>query len=279
MNSMILSSKYLWFRVVIGVLLVGLCWPVFLAAQTIPEQKEKVNSSELWLGFYTKYRIKERLYYYGEYHLRRKEFIDQMGQIYLRFGLSHIVNKNFEITGGIVTPFYWSANPEQPNTDKVVPQFRFWQQFLFITPFDRLKVYHQIRLEQRWRRDFVEESPFELSYRFRYKILGYYPLNNHKLVNKTLFLSMYEEIFIQAGKPVVYDHMEDNRIFLGLGYILNENMQFQLGYQWSFRHSGSPFRYENRHMLRLSFYHSLDFYQKKNLSRQPVSAIDPFGHH
>ncbi len=248
-------------------------------AQTIPESKSMHHSSELWLGVYTKYRIQEKLYYYGEYHLRRKEFINSMGQIYLRFGLSYVVNKNFEVTGGIVTPLYWAPNQELPNIDKVVHQFRFWQQFLFIQPFDRLKIYHQIRLEQRWRRAFQEESPFEFSLRMRYKILGYYPLNNHKLVNNTLFLSMYEEIFMQAGKPVVFDHFEDNRTFIGLGYILNENIQFQLGYQWSFRHSGSPFHYENRHMLRLSFYHSLDIYGKRKLARQPVSAIDPFGHH
>ena len=248
-------------------------------AQIIPDEKKIKNTSEMWTGLYTKYRIKEYLYYYGEYHIRRKDFLNKMGQVYLRFGLSRVINKNFEITAGIVTPFYWAPNPDLPGVDKVVPQFRLWQQFLFIMPFDRFKIYHQIRVEQRWRRDFAEGSPFELTHRFRYKILGYYPLNHHKLVNKTLFLSMYEEIFIQAGKPVVYDHLEDNRMFIGLGYIFNENIQFQGGYQWSFRHSGSPFEYENRHMLRLSFYHSLDIYGKRKLAKQPISAIDPFGHH
>src|SRR5690606_14526176 len=276
---MISTRKHIRLWLAIGLFLTSIFFPAFLKAQAIPEAKEKFNSSELWLGFYTKYRIKERLYYYGEYHIRRKEFANKMGQVYLRFGLSHVVSKNFEITAGIVTPFYWAPNPDQPNVDKVVPQFRFWEQFLFITPFERLKIYHQLRIEQRWRRAFEQGSPFELTHRFRYKLLAYYPLNHHKLVSNTLFLSMYEEIFMQAGKPVVYDHMEDNRMFVGLGYILNENIQIQTGYQWSFRHSGSPFVYENRHMLRVSVYHSFDFYGRKKLAQQPVSAIDPFGHH
>lgn len=245
----------------------------------IPDQKQIDNTSEFWLGFYTKYRIRERLYYYGEYHLRTREFMDQMAQIYLRFGLSYIVNKNFEVTAGVVTPFYWSPNPDAENIDRVVPQYRGWQQFLFIMPFDRLKIYHQIRTEQRWRRDFVQDSPFDLTHRFRYKILGYYPLNHDKLENNTLFLSMYEEIFIQAGKSIIYNHLEDNRVFVGLGYILNDNIQFQTGYQWSFRHRGSPFVYENRHMWRISIYHNLDFYQKRQARSKPLSQIDPIAHH
>lgn len=259
--------------------LVG-CMLLLLSGTAIAQDDTKsiTNTGEVWLGVYTKYRIKERLYYYGEYHYRRRDFLNEMGQVYLRFGLSHIVNKHFEVTGGIVTPLYWAPNPEQPNIDKVVPQFRFWQQFLFIMPFDRLKIYHQIRLEQRWRRDYEKGSPFELTHRFRYKILAYYPINKPKLETGALFLSAYEEIFMQAGKSITYNYFEDNRTFIGLGYILNDNIQFQTGYQWSFRHAGSPFEYENRHMWRISIYHNLDFYQKKKLRENP-SAIDPFGHH
>ena len=239
-----------------------------------PSEKVIKNSAEMWTGFYTKYRLTDRLFYYGEYHIRRKEFLKEMGQIYLRFGASYIVNKNFEITGGIVTPFYWAPNPEDPNVDKVVPQFRFWQQFLFIIPFDRIKIYHQIRTEQRWRRPYEKDTDFVLTYRFRYKLLAYYPLNMHKLEKNAIFLSMYEEIFIQAGKSIIYDHLEDNRVFVGLGYILNENIQFQSGYQWTYRHKDSPFVYENRHMLRFSVYHNLDFYNKKLERNKGVKLMD-----
>jgi len=253
--------------------------PVSAQTNDWPTSKQVENTSELWLGLYTKYRIQERLYYYGEYHLRRRDFAREMAQIYLRFGISYIVNPNFEFTAGVVTPFYWAPKPVAENTDAVVPQYRGWQQFLFIMPFPRLKIYHQLRTEQRWRRDYEVGSPFELTHRFRYKILGYFPLNHHKLESNTLFLSMYEEIFIQAGKSIVFNHLEDNRVFVGLGYILNDNIQFQTGYQWSFRHRNSPFVYENRHMLRFSVYHNFDFYQRKEMRSKSISRIDPIGHH
>src|SRR5690606_4569297 len=204
------------------------------------------------------------MFYYGEYHYRRtNNFIKDMGEVYLRFGLTYLINKNVEITGGIVTPFYWAPRQDVEGQDNVVPQFRFWEQIILVQLFERLKIYHQFRFEQRWRRDYVENSPFKLTHRFRYKITGYYPLNNYKLVNKTLFLSFYNEIFIQAGKSITYDYFEDNRMFLGLGYIINENLQIQAGYSWTFRFAGSPNDFEHRHIPRLRLYHNLDFYKKR----------------
>ncbi len=241
-----------------------------LAAQTlskpqVPNEKIINNTSEVWLGAYTKYRIREKLFYYGEYHFRRREFMSEMAQIYLRFGLAFVVNKNLEITVGVVNPYYFAPDGGKEGQDKVVPQYRGWQQFLFIVPFERLKIYHQLRTEQRWRRDYEKGSDFHLDFRFRYKISAYYPLNMMHLDKGAIFLSTYNEIFIQAGKRIIYNHFEDNRFFLGLGYILNDQLQFQTGYQWSFRHENSPFIYQNRHIFRLSVYHNFDFYGRKQI--------------
>lgn len=239
-------------------------------------QKEYRHTTGLWLGLYTKYRLTEKMFYYGEYHFRRtNNFVDDMAQLYLRFGITYLANKQLELTAGIVTPFYWAPEQDLPNQDNVVPQYRLWQQVLLVQPFDRLKLYHTFRFEQRWKRDYVEDSPFILSHRFRYKISGYYPLNNYKLVNKTLFFSFYEEVFIQAGKKITYNYLEDNRVFAGLGYILNENVQIQAGYMWTFRYDGGPYNFEHRHIPRLSVYHNLDFYKKRQQKRRERTTILP----
>lgn len=254
-----------------------------ILAQEIPEEpeptgyeKEFRNSTELWTGFYTKYRLNEKWFYYGEYHLRRRNnFVNNMGQVYLRFGMTYLANKQLELTAGIVTPFYWAPEQDIDGQDNVVPQYRLWQQVVLVQPFDRLKLYHQFRFEQRWKRDYIEDSPFKLTHRFRYKLTAYYPLNNYKLVNKTLFLSAYEEVFIQAGKTITYDYLEDNRLFLGLGYIVNENLQIQAGYTWTFRFDGGPNNFEHRHIPRISFYHNLDFHRKRlERQKQKIQVLD-----
>lgn len=246
---------------------------------SLPNGKDISTSTETWLGLYTKYRIGKRTFYYGEYHFRRRnQFVQDMGNLYLRLGITYLVNKQFEVTAGIVTPFYWAPDQDASNIDKVVPQFRFWEQLLFVQPVGKTKLFHQFRFEQRWRRSFVKGSPFELTHRFRYKFAGYTPLNSRELVPGTLFLSFFEEIFIQAGKSIQFDYFEDNRVFLGLGYIVNPNLQVQLGHMWTFRHRGAPNLFESRHIPRLSFYHNLDFITRKIERRKqaPVMLTDYF---
>ncbi|MEO9966696.1 MAG: DUF2490 domain-containing protein [Reichenbachiella sp.] len=231
---------------------------------SLPDEKEKITSNGVWLGFYTKYHFNDKWAYYGEYHIRKRDGFNDMAQIYLRFGATYTLAKYVDVTVGFVNPYYWAPDQDDPNVDNVVPQFRTWEQMVFATPFDHIKLFHQIRIEQRFKRDYEKGSEFKLTHRFRYKLTLYVPLNKPAFENHTLFLSMYEEIFIQAGKSIVYNHLEDNRLFAGLGYNLSEQLQVQAGYMYSFRHYGAPYKYENRHIFRLSLYHHLDFHLDKH---------------
>lgn len=251
-------------RFFIALLIVAFaCLPGYGQETVPPPTKEVKQSVEGWIGLYTKYRIKPKWYYYGEYHYRRRDNFTRMANVYLRYGITHIPNKNLEFTLGIVTPFYWAKEHQldDPNVDVVVPQYRLWQQMVSVMSFDKVKLYHQIRTEQRWARKNVIGSSFNLTHRFRYKLSTYIPLNRDHLMPGALFFSGYEEIFIQSGKTVLFDHFEDNRLFLGLGYILNDQIQIQVGYMWTYRHYGEPHKYESRHIPRISFYHNLDFHE------------------
>ena len=231
---------------------------------TIPVEKHKFTTTGVWLGFYTKYHFNDKWAYYGEYHLRKRDGFNEMGQIYLRIGATYSLAKYVDVTVGIANPYYWSPDQDNPNLDKVVPQFRTWEQTVFATPFDHIKLFHQIRLEQRFKRGYEKGSEYKLTHRFRYKLTLYVPLNKPAFENHTLFLSAYNEIFIQAGKSVVFNYFEDNRTFIGLGYNLFDHLQVQAGYMYSFRHFGAPNVYENRHIFRLSVYHHLDLHLDKH---------------
>ena len=255
-------------KLLIHILLFVVCITSIYAAggnAPLPDKKVK-HTMEGWLGLYTKYRLSKKIFYYGEYHFRRRDYFREMANLYLRFGLTYLHSKNLEITTGIVTPVYWSKGDlrGKEGYDDYYMQFRFWEQFLFVMRFNRAKVYHQLRTEQRWaRRNFEVGSPYDLTFRFRYKLTTYVPLNHHHLEPGTIFFSGYEEIFMQSGRQIEYNNFEDNRFFLGLGYIINNNLQIQAGYMWTYRMKGSPFNYESRHVPRISFYHNMDFYNKK----------------
>lgn len=247
--------RYSYLILFLGFLLLPV--PTYSQSYQPPPSKTIRNTNGVWLGFYSKYHFNERWAYYGEYHIRLRDGIENMGQVYLRFGATYKVKKYFDLTAGFVNPFYWAPNPEDPNIDKVVRQFRFWQQGVLATPFDHIMVFHQLRTEQRWARAYTKGSLFELTHRFRYKLTVYVPINKPAFEKHTLFLSFNEEIFMQSGKSIIYNTFEDNRIFAGLGYNLNEVWQLQAGYMNTFRHDGAPDKYESRHIFRFSVYHHL----------------------
>ncbi|MEX2380495.1 MAG: hypothetical protein WD530_07110, partial [Vicingaceae bacterium] len=55
--------------------------------------------------------------------------------------------------------------------------------------------------------------------------------------------------------------------------ILNSSLQIQAGYMYSYRHGGSPYLYEHRHIPRISLYHNLDFYRRKKEQRKEVPIL------
>lgn len=234
-------------------------------AQTsaIPATKDVTSTEGAWFGVYNKYHFHKNWAYYGEYHYRRRNGFADMGQIYLRFGITYKIVKYLDLTAGFVNPWYWAPDQNDDGLDRVVPQYRLWEQATLATPFKYMEALHQLRVEHRYRRDYEKGSDFELTHRFRYKLTLYIPINRRELKPKTVFLSLYNEIFIQAGKTIVYNHFEDNRAFIGLGYKFTENIQVQAGYMNSFRPRGTPYAYENRNIFRLNFFHQLDFTKEK----------------
>lgn len=265
MNFQISTRKF--FFCIVVVLGIASAISPTLAQESLPTERNTTSRSELWTGLYTKYRVGKKLYYYGEYHFRtRDQLVQNIAQVYLRFGMSYIIDKSLEVTAGIVTPLYW-APPEFDNVeepfDNVVPQFRLWQQMLFVQSISKAKIYHQIRTEQRWRRDWLVDSPFKLTFRWRYKLATYIPLNSYKLQKGTVFASLNNEIFIQSGRTIILNPFEENRTFLGLGYILNENLQFQTGYTFSYQQRPSGNDFINRGLVRIAIYHNLDFTKRK----------------
>ena len=231
------------------------------AATTETPTVNRTNVYGFWVGYYNKFRFKRKLFYYGEYHIRRKNFAAEMDKIYLRFGLTYLITKKVDVTFGIATPINWADDPGAPGIESPLLEFRFWQQGLFVVPVLRSKTYHQLRTEQRWKRKFYEGAEYKLSYRWRYKFTIYVPLTHKKLEPGTVFFSFYDEIFIQTGEGITYNHFEDNRMFIGLGYIINNSVQVQGGYLWNYHHDGSPYDYESQHILRFAIYHNLDFYK------------------
>ena len=227
---------------------------------TAPPRHFTDRDNGAWLGLYTTYWFTKKWGYYGEYHVRRADFVNRMSKLYMRFGVNYKVDSHLRLTTGVVNRYTWTDHPGSPLEEAVVPEYRFWEQALFNAKYFGLKIYHQLRIEQRWRRSTkIAEPKYYYYNRFRYKFLAYGPIFGPLLETGSLFFCFYNEIFMQAGEKVEYNYYEDNRAYAGIGYGLTDDVHLHIGYMKSFGQLNA-FEFRNHDIFRLSIYHKLSFF-------------------
>jgi hypothetical protein len=99
---------------------------------------------------------------------------------------------------------------------------RIWQQILLRHSIGRVFLDHRYRFEQRW---LHSVSGTRYANRFRYLVRTNIPLNSEQLQERTMFLSFYNELFINTANG----GFDRNRLYGAIGYQLTPELQFQLG--------------------------------------------------
>lgn len=139
----------------------------------------------------------------------------------LKGGISYDIDRNFSLMvagGRYATYDYQDLSTGPLNTEK-----RLWEQLIINQYLSRLKFEHRYRVEQRWFTYRDGTQPYRN--RIRYRLNTFIPLNNRTITDKTVFVSIYDEIFLNPIGPV----FERNRLYAGVGYQLNSQWIWQLG--------------------------------------------------
>ena len=97
------------------------------------------------------------------------------------------------LTGGYanITNYEFQSSRLGPE----VVDHRIWQHLITASYFGKAKLEHRFRYEQRW-----IESDFKT--RYRYRGMLFYPINSESIEVGTYYLGIYDEIFLQPGKPL-----------------------------------------------------------------------------
>ena len=93
----------------------------------------------------------------------------------------------------------------------------------------RLFLTHRFRFEQRD----VDDQDFRT--RFRYFVALNYPLNQDTLGQGAIYLSLYNELFVNLEQDIgnnrQVDYFDRNRTYAALGYSLSDSIRLQFGYK------------------------------------------------
>lgn len=181
-----------------------------------------------WMLYFGNKKIDNKWNWHHEVQYRNYNAIGDLEQLLLRTGIGYNLTENNNNVllgyGYILSQNYTSIPDEKIN----INEHRIFQQFITRQSISRVKVQHRYRFEQR----FVEDN-FKM--RFRYFLALNLPLNNTDMIDKTVYLSAYNEIFLNH-KANVFDR---NRLYGGVGFKLNKLARFEIGYMNQFLANGN----------------------------------------
>ncbi|MCS3732915.1 DUF2490 domain-containing protein [Mucilaginibacter dorajii] len=154
---------------------------------------------------------------YSELQIRTNTAFSQFQYYEAKAGVSYDLDKNFIALLGTGT--YHTYDFTDLSAGPLTNEFRVWEQMTVNQFLYRLKFEHRYRVEQRWVNG-------DYRNRFRYRLNMFIPLNNTKIVAKTWFLSLFDEVFFNNKAP----NFERNRVSAALGYQFDKKWIVQAGW-------------------------------------------------
>jgi len=145
---------------------------------------------------------------YAEAQARANGVLKEYFYYELKAGLSYDIDPNFTVLVG--SGYYRTSDYRDLEAGPLTVEKRLWEQLVLTQYSKRLKLEHRYRIEQRWVSFRGDSTAFRQ--RFRYRLNGFFPLNKRTVSTGTLFLSAYNELFLNPAGPV----FERNRLYGGI---------------------------------------------------------------
>ncbi|MBW0161431.1 MAG: DUF2490 domain-containing protein [Sediminibacterium sp. Gen4] len=237
---------------------------LILATTVIAQPKNTSHASQTWLAYFNQTRLSNKWGLWADFQIRtREELVSDFSTGIARVGVTYFIDDNVRLTLG-----YGFINNYPPNDNIKVsqPEHRPWQQVQWFTKNKRTRLMQYIRLEQRYRRRYLNNSELADSYAFnfrlRYNFFYQIPLDPQGLIPKKLSAIVNDELHINFGKQIVNNYFDQNRLFLGLNYAFDNNNNLQFGYLNTFIQTAAGNQYRNINALRVAYVHNLDLRKK-----------------
>lgn len=171
-----------------------------------------------WLVYFGDKKIKNRWNWHHEMQYRNFNFIGDIEQLVLRTGIGYNLtenNNNVHLGYGF---FYNEPYVEGSNDKTNFNENRIYQQFISRQGFGRFSLQHRYRFEQRFFED-------DFRFRLRYFLSCNVALNRKQMADKTVYLSAYNEIFVNTEQT----YFDRNRLYGGIGYRFSKLVRTEIG--------------------------------------------------
>ena len=212
---------------------------VLLATSITAEaQRGTDRNSHLWISHLGDHTFSEHWSFHTEAHIRQAEMGTMPQQLLIRPAINLHLNPQVMFTVGYSYYHNYRYGPHPIQVDNW--ENNVFQQAQFTTHLGKITLQHRFRMEERFIAALKADTTAASGYtfdkytyqsRFRVRLMATMPLGSHaKVEPMTLFLSAYDELFLNFGDNARLDLMNQNRISGLLGYQYNKQGNVQVGY-------------------------------------------------
>jgi Protein of unknown function (DUF2490) len=210
-----------------------------LVTNLVNSQKSEIGS---WLMYFGNQKINSNWNWHNEIQYRSYDIIGDTNQLLIRTGFGYNLSQN---NNNLLVGYAYINTQnyvENLNEKLHVNEHRIYQQFITKQNFWRIFLQHRYRVEERFLSN-------DLKIRFRYLIGVSVPINKKALIEKAIYISAYNEIFINSEKPL----FDRNRLYGAIGYVVSENIKVEAGFM------AQTLENKNKNQLQLALYNTLPF--------------------
>ncbi|MFV5703814.1 DUF2490 domain-containing protein [Flavobacterium sp. XS2P12] len=172
------------------------------------------------------------------------------------------INEHLEAGIGFTHFSVTTQEPEVSYTFKT-PEYRAQQDITWKLNVSKVTLIQRFQAEERFIHNANKESLLPgttFSWRFRYRLQADYIF--WKKENQYLKTILSDEIMFNAGKTILKNTFDQNRIYAAVQYGINKNIALELGYLNSFQRRANGIDYFNRDIIRFSIFHKIKVRKK-----------------
>jgi len=244
---------------------IGITLLLMVGAKELIAQKETQKLEQIWVGYFNQTHFSNKWGAWLDVQLRTKDhFTDHLSQLLFRSALTYYVKDAIRTSAGVAYARYYPAD----NHSKVTqPEWRPWQQVQWYTKCGRNSVIQWFRLDERFRRNILNDSAladgYSFNFRLRYNFSWKIPLSAQvKKGSWTLVLN--DEIHVNFGKQITYNYFDQNRFFVGFAFNTTATDNIQMGYMNVFQQLPAGNKYRSTDVARAYYFHYLDLRKRVN---------------
>jgi hypothetical protein len=239
---------------------------VFAGGGRAHAQRTHTSNFTSWWVYNGDHKLNTRLGVHAEVQWRRNNFISDPQQLLLRTGLNYAFGPAVFISLGYC---FVETHPYGAFAVKTrFPEHRIWQQVQIKNSIGRAELVTRFRQEQRLVKSPIVDTTtgvYTLGnavYTNRSRIFTRVSLalNRKSISDGCYYFTAYNELFVNYGKYVQGNLLDQNRIFLGIGFKAPHLGRIELGFLEQSLVKSDNLSIEDNHTLVLSWNAGFDFF-------------------